>query len=444
MQRLGWFLNVMRLALFALGYGLTGALVSGTLNRIMVAEIGFPISLVGLIFAVPILESPVRVWLGYRSDGYPIAGLRREPYILAGSLVAGLGVLLAVLLTVNAVGGTWWIIAGIFLAFVVYGFGRNLSHNTFQALLSDKFPTKVRQRAVTLFEVVTLVGLVMGSGLIGRALEEYDPAQLVSVTLIAISTAFVLALLAAVKQEPRNATVQEAADKAKGLPFWTTIREIVVADRQVRIFFALVVCAFVGTLAQDVLLEPYGALVLDMAVGETTRLTAYWGVGVLISMLLSGLLLLRWLGYMRVMRFGLAASALVFAGVIVVGMMGNAAMFKNLVFVMGLGTGLAGAGMLAGIVTFSSAIRAGLLMGVWGMANVAGRALGSVMGGVVVDGMLRVSGGNALLAYSTVFSIEVVMLVAALVLSFRLNPAASLAHAEESRAFAKPVGSTAQ
>ena len=48
MQRLGSSLNVMRLALFALGYGLTGALVSGTLNRIMVAEIGLPISLVGL------------------------------------------------------------------------------------------------------------------------------------------------------------------------------------------------------------------------------------------------------------------------------------------------------------------------------------------------------------------------------------------------------------
>lgn len=105
------------------------------------------------------------------------------------------------------------------------------------------------------------------------------------------------------------------------------------------IFFILIICAFVGTLAQDVWLEGFGGEVLGMTVGDTTRLSEYWGPGVLISMLLSGIILLPLIGYMRLMRIGFAASALVFAGVIVVGVMGNAAIFRWLVFVMGLGTG---------------------------------------------------------------------------------------------------------
>ena len=36
------------------------------------------------------------------------------------------------------------------------------------------------------------------------------------------------------------------------------------------------------------LLEPYGALVLDMGVAQTTRLTAMWGAGTIIAMLASG------------------------------------------------------------------------------------------------------------------------------------------------------------
>jgi hypothetical protein len=76
-------LAVLRLAAFPLGYGITGALAGGTLNRIMVAEMGLPLTLVGFLFALPLLEAPLRVWLGYRSDGYPILGRRREPYIVA-------------------------------------------------------------------------------------------------------------------------------------------------------------------------------------------------------------------------------------------------------------------------------------------------------------------------------------------------------------------------
>lgn len=423
--------NNIRLALFPIGYGLVGALVGGTLNRVFIADIGLAASLVGLLFAIQYLVSPLRVWLGYRSDGFPIMGRRREPYMILGALILAAGIIAAAVLAVSPLPNQFALIAGMILAFITYGIGRNLAHNSYQALLTEKFSAGKRQRAITLYEVATLVGSVAGAGGLGQALEVYEPAKLVSVTIGAAGAAFVFALLGSIRQEPK--LIEAATEKARAQSFSQTLKEIVLPDPQVRLFFMIVMFTFIGTLAQDVLLEPYGALVLDMEVGATTRLTAFWGIGVLISMLLSGIFLIRWLGYMRLMRIGIVASILVFLGVIGAGLAGNPGAFRALVFVMGIGSGLAGAGMLSGVVTFTTAIRAGLLMGVWGMANLIGKAAGSLMGGIVVDVMLGVTGGNAFAAYATVFFLEVVMLVVALILTMRLNVQESRAQLEEKK-----------
>jgi BCD family chlorophyll transporter-like MFS transporter len=130
------------------------------------------------------------------------------------------------------------------------------------------------------------------------------------------------------------------------------------------------------------------------------------------------------------MRTGIILSIAVFVGLIFVGMSGNAGMFKGLVFVMGLGTGLAGAGMLSGIISFATSIRAGMLLGVFGVANMVGHAFGNLMGGAIVD-LMRFATGNALVAYSTLFGMEAVMLGVALYLSTKLDANATQAVAEE-------------
>lgn len=421
--------NGLRLALFALAYGSVGVMMSGTINRVLLVEVGLSKALVGVMFALPYLESPVRLWLGYRSDGYPIWGKRREPYIIGGAILGGLGVVLVTLLTVRAAPGAWLILSGITLSLLLYGFGRSMAHNSFQALLTDKYAPGTRRVVATLIEVATLMGSVMAGGLIGRELRAYSPEKLVSVSLVVMGIFIVLSLLAAPGQEPRNPLLPTQAAHAKRASFWRTLNDVVLADPQVRIFFTLILCAFVGTLAQDIWLEGYGGEVLKMGVGETTALTQYWGVGVLFSMLLSGLVLLPLIGYVRVMRIGFAASALVFLAVIVVGGMGRADLFRWVVLVMGVGTGLAGAGMLSGVVTFSSPVRAGLLMGVWGMANALGRALGTFMGGALAEIVQRLT-GSPYYAYSAIFALEVVMLTVALLFSFKLDLASSIARAE--------------
>lgn len=430
MQRLLSILNVLRMALFPLSYGMVGALMGSTLNRVMIADIGFSALWVGLFFALPDLVAPIRVWLGYRSDGFPIRGKRREPYILLGASVVGLGVVLAVVLATRGVTDSGLLLLAIAFAFAVYGIGRNLEHNSWQAMLSDRFQGQARARAMTGYEVATVFGLIMGAGIIGQLLGDYDAGQLMSVAVALAVVAFVLATIAVLGNEPRVDTVDKSAALAREQPFSRTLREIVLADPQVRLFFVLVLFAFIGTLAQDVFLEPYGGLVLGMNVGQTTQLTVFWGLGLMAAMLLSGWVLIRWLGYMTVLRIGLILTMLVFAGIIMAGMSGRVSLFRALVLVMGLGTGMAAAGMLTIVINFTSRLRAGLLLGVWGVANQLGRAAGSLLGGSVVAAVQGVT-GDALTAYAVVFALEIAMLLAALLLSFRLDVAASRAKVEE-------------
>lgn len=425
-------LHVFRLAGYPLGYGLTGALVGGALNRIMVAELGFSIALVGLLFAMPQLVSPLRVWLGYRSDGFPLWGRRREPYIVVGTLLGATGVVFAVMLAVNGAATDLTLTIGVMLAFVLYGIGRNLAHNSYEAFLAERFTGNARPRAMTLFEVVTLVGSVMGAGALGAALRDFDPARLTGIALVTMAVVLALTLLATLGQEANLQVSRAAVQTARAMPFRQSLRALVLADRQVRIFFTLILFAFIGTLAQDVLLEPYGALVLDMSPSETTRLTAYWGIGVLIAMLLSGGLLLRFFAFLTILRVGLVFSTIAFGSLIFIGLTGNVDLFRTLVFIMGFGTGICGAGMLTGLAHFTTTVRAGMLMGVWGMANLMGRASGSIIGGVVVQALQTLT-GSALVGYTAVFAIEVVMILVAFGLSFRLRIDESEARREEER-----------
>jgi BCD family chlorophyll transporter-like MFS transporter len=425
-------LDALRLAAFPLGYGITGALAGGTLNRILVAEMGLPLTLVGFLFALPMLEAPLRVWFGYRSDSHPVLGRRREPYIVAGSLLAAAGLAATVALMTSAASRAA-IAGGLLLTFVVYGFGRNLAHNVFQALVADRFEGDARSRALTLYEVATMLGLVAGAGGLGQMLRDYEPAKLVAATAGAVGALLLLTLVAVLGQERRGDHIARASAKSRELAFGAALREFLLGDPQVRRFFLLIVCTFVGTLAQDVLLEPYGALVLGMSVAETTRLTAWWGGGVLVAMLLSGGYLLRVTSHLVLLRIGLVATIAVFAGVIGAGLAGSPGAFRLLVGLMGLGTGLSGAGLLGGIATFATPVRAGMLMGVWGTASLMGKAAGSLMGGAVVDAV-RLATGAAFPAYATVFAIEAILLAVAFALSFRLSVAASRAGREAATA----------
>lgn len=428
-MRIADYIHLLRLTGYPVGLGLTSVLVGGTLNRVMIVELGLPAVLVGLLFAIPLLISPLRVWLGYRSDGYTLWGLRREPYVIAGSLLASVSIVAVTGLSLGSA-ATLLTMAGMLLAMSMHHLGKNLASNTFEALLADKFTGRQRTQAITGYKIAMFVGIIGGAIGLGRLLETYSTDKLMTVVAgIAVLT-FILAWAATTRQEPRTANQSAAAEQAREKPFWDTLRSVVLNDPQVRRFFFCLILIMVGTQAQDIILEPFGALVLGMSVGETTRLTALWGAGTVLAMAVAGMWLIKVVGYAPVTRVGLWINAGAFIGLILSGWLRNITLFQGLVFVLGIGTGLASAGMLSAIIHFATAVRAGLLMSVWGLTHNLGQAVGSLLSGSAVDGIIRLAGGSALVAYGAVFAIEGVLLLIGWWLFERVNVTASAAAAE--------------
>jgi MFS transporter, BCD family, chlorophyll transporter len=424
-------LDLIRLAAVPLSLTLLSILSGSVINRVMVVELGLPVLVAGLFVAIPLLVSPARIWLGYLSDAYPIRGRRREPYLVLGAVLSAAGVAISVALVVQT--PRLWSLATvvILLALVVYGLGRNLTGNTFQALLADRFaPGVPRSRAVNLYEVVKLVGMVIAAGLVGLALRPYSAERLTLVVLIVTGVAVVLSVIAAWNQEPRTEAQRDAAARARATPFWSSFTTLVWTDPQARRFVGVITLTLLGTQMQDVLMEPYAGLVLGMDVAATTQLTMFWGLGALVSILLSGLVLIRWLGLARLFRLGILLLIPLFGVIVLAGVLKQVWLLQAGVLALGLATGLSAASLLGQTVAFTSPKSAGLLLGVWGVGHLLGRALANLFGAGLVDLLNLITGHQALLAYGTAFLVEALLLVWALLAFRRL-------HIESARVFAE-------
>ena len=407
-------LRIAQMALYQIGFALVCVFVSGVLNRVMFAELGLPATLIGVLLAIPPLLSPLRLWLGYLSDAYPILGHRRLPYILGGMALVALGL----------AGGAWGAmqvgqsallgLVVMLVAFVCYGMGKNGTATTFQALIADVYDEAARPRAVATLKAAFIGGIIASSVVLGNLLDPFSERVFLTVALVVGGGAVLLAALGTLGVEPRGAQAQAASQRARELPFWETLRRT-FADRQVRLFFFFIGATLLATLTQDIFLEPYGAQVFGMSVNETTRLSMYWGAGTLGAMIVSGVWLVNRLGRRRVAALGLWIVALTFAGLIVAGLNGQARLFVALVLLLGVGSGICASGTLTLMVDFTTPERAGLLMGAWTVAHQLAQAVGNVLGGLVLDGTYALS-RSYVVAFGAVFALEVVAALAGLLL----------------------------
>jgi BCD family chlorophyll transporter-like MFS transporter len=78
--------RLLRLSLFQVTVGMAAALLIGTLNRVMIVELGLSASLVAVMVSAPLVFAPMRALIGHRSDNHRSAlGWRRVPYIFFGT-----------------------------------------------------------------------------------------------------------------------------------------------------------------------------------------------------------------------------------------------------------------------------------------------------------------------------------------------------------------------
>ena len=79
--------RLLRLSLFQVTVGMALVLMVGTLNRVMIVELGVAASLVAVMISLPLVFAPFRALIGFKSDTFVSAlGWRRVPFIWKGTM----------------------------------------------------------------------------------------------------------------------------------------------------------------------------------------------------------------------------------------------------------------------------------------------------------------------------------------------------------------------
>jgi BCD family chlorophyll transporter-like MFS transporter len=419
--------QLLRLSLFQISCGMAAVLLTGTLNRVMIVELGLPAGLVALMIALPLLFAPARALIGFRSDHHrSVLGWRRVPYIWFGSLLqfGGFAIMPFALLVMTGGGRGPAVIGemGAALAFLLVGAGLHTTQTAGLALATDLAPEPTRPRVVALLYVMLLVGMLASSLLIGQALIDFTPTRLVGVVQGAALATMILNLIALWKQEPRRpSNLSQDHPRPAFRDAW---RQFLSEGRTRRLLIA-VGLGSMGFAMQDVLLEPYGAEVLGMAVGETTRLTALWAAGTLVALALSARLLAQRTDPHRLAAMGALAGVFAFALVVISAPTGLVLLLGAGICGIGFGGGLFGVGTLSAAMELGrrEGEAAGLALGAWGAVQATAAGFGIITAGLLRDGIAALAAAGELgpamaqraTAYSVVWHLEIALLFATLV-----------------------------
>jgi BCD family chlorophyll transporter-like MFS transporter len=229
-----------------------------------------------------------------------------------------------------------------------------------------------------------------------------------------------LNLVAVWKQEPRDR--ERARAPADPTPFGLAWRAFASHGRTTRFLLAV----GLGTAAfnmQDIILEPYGAEVLGLSVGQTTLLTGLMAAGAIGACALAARMLARQADPQRVAALGLVAGLAAFSCVVFAEPLQSATLFRVGVVLIGLGGGLFSVGTLSAAMQLESGGLHGMVLGAWGGVVATATGLSVALGGVLRDGgtHLAMSGalGEALATpaagYGFVYHLELALLFVTLV-----------------------------
>ncbi|WP_291298589.1 PucC family protein [Elioraea sp.] len=416
--------RLLRLSLIQVSVGTSLVLLVGTLNRVMIVELGLSATIVAAMIALPVLFAPFRALIGYRSDTHTcVLGWRRVPFLFRGAMLqfGGLAIMPFALLVLAGEGHSdrapaWIGQASAALAFLLVGAGLHTTQTVGLALATDLARPEQRPNVVGLMYVMLLVGMIGAALVFGFALEPFSPGRLIQVIQGTAVVTLVLNAIALWKQEARRSRTVAAA--TEGDPGF---RAAIGLYMQGPHALARLAAVGLGTMAfgmQDVLLEPYGGEVLGMTVSETTRLTASLAGGSLAGFALASRMLSRGAEPFRMAMAGAIIGAVAFCGVLAAAPAGSTLLFVGGVMAVGFGAGLFGHGTLTATMNHAPKEQAGLALGAWGAVQASAAGLGVAIGAPIRDiggalPSLAASLGPAA-GYTLVFILEITLLLAAI------------------------------
>lgn len=406
----------IQLGLLHMAVAMTLVPINSTLNRVMIKELALSATLVAVLASLPYLFSPIQLAIGSFADRHPILGFRRTPYILIGLILVVAGVILAPQVAFYMADHP---VPGILLGipvFGLWGMGFNFAAVSYLSLASEISGEKGRSRTIAVMFFMMISGIIITALLLSRLLDPYSPEVMVNAFRLVGMLALSLGLIGLIRLETRSATPGAGGESRQSIG---TLLPLIFENRQVTLFFFYLILLLAAILGQDILLEPFAAQAFHLPVNITTRITSIWGVCVLLSLVVAGVLEGR-IAKRSIARFGGLGAVLAFLVIVFSGMILNLSLFYVGVVLLGLATGVASVSNLSLMLDMTVEGRVGMFMGAWGMADAFARLTGSVLSGAVRDVVSQLA-ANPLSGYLVVFSLQATMLIVALLLLRKID-----------------------
>ncbi len=409
----------VKIGFFHFGSGLADIIATGVWNRIMISDLGFSATPIGLLVALRYFLAPLGVWAGRVSDRRTIFGYRRLFWVWSGRAMMVISVLILGVVTADLARGApadalHWIV--ITFSLLLFSLGNAFSGATFLALVYDRSAPSQRGRAVGIVWTFLLLGYAVGGPLFGIMLPASSGENGLKFSPDTLQTLFIAAGLimgglwffSLLGEERRrkatDAPIAEAETPAETSSSLLGDLKLAWSNRQTRLFFWYLALSMLFAFSQDLILEPFAGDVFGMEARVTTRFSGYWG-----SMAILGSVLFLWLSR-RSKRLNNTVMSVIGVAILVATFalfgVSSLAQVRGLVtpglILLGLGLGIWEIGTLGMMMEMSPFGRAGTFLGFWTLVVTIARGVGVSGGGIVRDVALQAS-GDLSLSYGAVF-----------------------------------------
>ena len=420
----GW-LGIIRLGLVQTSLGAIVILMTSTLNRVMVVELGLAAAIPGLLVGWHYAVQMSRPRWGYGAD----AGGRRAPWITGGMAVLATGAISAAF-AASLIPSHFW--SGFILSVLAYaliGAGVGAAGTNLLALLAIRTEPSRKAAAAAIVWIMMIMGFVLTAGIGGGFLKPFSFERLILVTSVVSAIALTVTFLALRGLEPASThQAAPAPSENDGQAFRAALRET-WADPQARRFTVFVFVSMLAYSAQDLILEPFAGLVHGYDAGSSTQLAGLQNMGTLVGMILTAVagtvIGKSRAGFMRAWTVGgcvASAAALLSLGLGTHAMGADWPLVPN-VIALGVANGAFAVSAIGSMMTLASAgpkQREGTRMGLWGASQAIAFGLGGFLGAAAVDLARAVMDAPAP-AFALVFAVEGLTFLVAAALALRVG-----------------------
>jgi BCD family chlorophyll transporter-like MFS transporter len=389
-------------------------LLASVLNRVLIVDLAVPAALVTFSFAFQHVMTPAGLVSGYFSDTYALKGRRRSPYIWGGMLlsVAVMPFFPGWALHLGTQPHSRALLYQGVLLFSLFGIGTTVSATAINALLVDRVPERDRGGALTMVWILTLVGFMVGSWLVGLLFPVFNPTTMHHLFGVVTLAVVGITIWGAWGVEPPS-----EAGPAPGpgqLELWPTLK-FLATNRQALAFFAFLGASIFFLAIQTFLLTPYGGEVLALPMAETNRFAIYTTYGILVGMVGVHLWLSmrRQPGSKMVLVVSLTLGAGAFGLLSLTSFRPDPTWGIYALCILGLARGFYNVGLSHLTMDMAHPTFSGIFMGLWNLASGLALAAGEMAGGFLKDGFFSLTGSETG-AYGWVFFLEGVGLLTCL------------------------------